>query len=487
MNNEKPLFLEKLNQALLIVTILTGYVILLAAAYFSHPNAEDFSLTAEPFREGILNSMVKLHLNYDGRYFTNLLHAINPMAFGYLKAYPYIIMFGIIFSVFSLFYFLKPLHIFKTTRERLIFSALFFLVAYALSSSLVHLVYWMVSSFVYLYSFAFTLLFLGTFLRGINEKFQKKRVAYFSVSYFLLTLCMGMNEMFLVINLFSIIILFGWLYHKSKIDKTAFTGLVIVWTICFLFFISNPGIKTRLSGNLIEYNDFNAHLLLFRSLKEFTVEFSRVVFSGGLFLISIFIVSSFRLNIKLSKVYFLLILIGFAGVYFSTLAFYIPMGHEENLPVRMYSIINVLILLLLFSFGMLFFSTKKLRNILEKLKFKYIKPFFIIGLPLFLFFTKNNLSQIKQELMNGEIYSFHQKMLEHYDVLKAGKKNDECWTRVSISDFPSNYPSIFHEPVIEPNRTTPHWNKAYEKYLDIDEVVLESDTVYLSTIINQLL
>ena len=69
---------------------------LTTGAWFSFPNAEDLSVSFKPRDMGIFYSVVQLLREYDGRYFTNLLHALNPLAFGAIEGYWLMPLLGIV-------------------------------------------------------------------------------------------------------------------------------------------------------------------------------------------------------------------------------------------------------------------------------------------------------------------------------------------------------------------------------------------------------
>lgn len=78
---------KKISLRLLVFTtvifIFWAYCWFLLAAFFAQPNAEDLSLIANAKKDGILTSAAMLLNTYDGRFFTNILHGLNPLYLGF--------------------------------------------------------------------------------------------------------------------------------------------------------------------------------------------------------------------------------------------------------------------------------------------------------------------------------------------------------------------------------------------------------------------
>jgi len=167
---------KKISNFILILLIIVGYSILFIGATFTNPNAEDFSLSATAKNIGVAPSIIEVLISYDGRYFSNFLHAINPLAFGWINGYKWMSFFSLVFPVFILFFFLRSFRSIFNKYDFFVISSFFMLINYALTPSLPHLVFWMSSSFVYLYSWCFMLLWLGFFIRFYKEENEKKSV-----------------------------------------------------------------------------------------------------------------------------------------------------------------------------------------------------------------------------------------------------------------------------------------------------------------------
>ncbi|MEX2589032.1 MAG: hypothetical protein WD334_02430, partial [Chitinophagales bacterium] len=340
MNTAASVF-KKINSGLLLLIVVYGFFWLFLGAYFSHPNAEDFSLTSAPKSEGIINAASHLLVTYDGRYFTNILHGINPMALGWLDGYKWAIAFNILFFVFSVWYFLQTLNGGKKKFQTLLLSSFFVAVHFALTPSLVHELYWLVSSFVYLYCWCFTLLWVSTLIRFYNSNSEGKKKLYFLLTSVFLVSSVGINEMMLVINAFLLVGFGLYHYYIYKREYYALVLLSILSFISYAFFMICPGIRSRFSSFENEHHENHYNEIISKSLLDFSQEMFLLLSQGGIFIIYFIIVlvgfkDVLTLNLKLPSLSFrnriLCVLACFIAVYLMIYAFYVPMGHEEFLP-----------------------------------------------------------------------------------------------------------------------------------------------------------
>lgn len=442
----------------------------------SMPNAEDFSLTATPKNIGIYHSIENLLINYDGRYFTNLLHAINPMALGFLKAYNLTIVFGIFLSVLSVFYFLSSLNLSFKRLKVFQFSMLFILIGFATTPSLPHLLTWMVSSFVYLYSFCFWLLWMGTYFRYLNKDLSKFKTFYLILASLLLVLSIGMNEMFLVINTFSLLVFM--LYFIIQNHKLPFSLFILaaIALLSLIFFISNPGILQRVEYYKVDHSDKHYFEIFPRMFEHVLFEFKRWFLNSYLVLLFlIYVALNFKQNNIINTKTSILLFISFTFInVLSLFAFYIPMGHEDLIPYRIYTSFFLILQLVLMLF-FIFYDFKIFKNKLLKPSFSFI----ILCLMAFsLCYSHNNLKLILKDFQSGIMTSYKNTMEIRYEITQAAASNNVCW-KVAILPKINDYPvSIFYNPDLPSNRQEEFWNLAYENYFMIQEIRLEGDTIF---------
>lgn len=472
-------YLKRINDSLLLVIILAGYFLLFVGAYYSHPNAEDFSLTGATLKEGVIMSTLILLTSDDGRYFTNVLHGLNPLAWGLLEYHKYIAIFSVLFFVAAFCFFISA--IFKPSQwhNNLLSSGLILLVCLALSSSLVHELYWMVSSFAYFYSWIFWFLWVGCFLRyRANEK---PRLGYYFFSNLLLFLAVGLNEMFLVLNVISV----GYLVYidiqKNKVGVTLHLPIIITLVSSVLLFISSPGTTERWLHHIPPAEENIGYWVVVQnSITHFVGEFFRVLTKSGIVIAAAFLISGRFLNLKTNsfiplnqrhtiRLFALCIIV----LYLMTWGFYLPMGQTEpHFPQRIYTSIGTGIIICLILF-VPFFLQKPFSNSNSKIHF-----IAILTIGVGLFGSKTNLRLIIDEYSAGLLQLYDREMNQRYIVIEQSKKYDGFRQVAVIDTLTAKPQSIHYGPDIEPNRTPAYWNRAYEAFFGINEVRLKNDTVF---------
>jgi hypothetical protein len=490
-----PIFFEKISQIFLVIIFFAGYGLILCGIFYSHPNAEDFSLVNGANKAGLINSIVQLLISYDGRYFTNLLHGLNPLAFGWVGGYSYTIGFGVLFSIFSFWYFLNSVLPKTKALPLIVYASLFLLINMALTPSLPHLIYWMVSSFVYLYAWCFWLLWMGAFFRFLKSKSELSRFLYFTACAFLIVCAMGINEMFLIINVGTM--LFFNIYTKSQYPHLFKYSITLfgVMLVSLLFFISNPGISERFSSFEETRSQFHFIEVFTLMFQHSTIISIKWFFKGlimPLFLIwtiAFLFKHNLFFNIEINKkakywVVTTLILFPFTMLF----AFYIPMV-DKYVPERVYTSFFLVFQLSLFMVVLLFGNSLKLSAIFStEAKLNTIMGVASVCMLILLFISNNNLKLIVTEKLDGTLDAYNNTMNKRYSILSATKSCEADSWKVAVLPQIDKYPkSIYMNPDIKPNKQEFYWNNAYEIFFDVDEIRLHGDTVTTFQFIDDLL
>jgi hypothetical protein len=460
--------------------LIYGYGLLLTGAYFSHPNVEDFSLCATPKNYGLLYGIQDLLLNYDGRYFTNLLHAINPLAFGCIACFKWVTAFNILFPVFCLYYFLRSFQASLSKVNSLLLAALMVLTNLAMSPSIVHQIYWMVSSFVYHYSWCFYLLWLGGVIRLLRTSSSVKKWYLFLFSSIFLLASLGMNEMFLVLNSATLLGLLVYAYRFEKNSFHPISALSANGIIATIFFISNPGISNRMA--IIGNEALSSSLLeqVLKGITDFGFELSQFLTYLGLLvpLIFIFHIWGFKPISKKLGVNLKVLILALLVLTGTVMTFYLPMGHEANIPHRIYTSIFGALLLVFVLIGANLAGTALDKNRASKTKTHLLGLIGAFVFSAFIVYGNNNLKLLKADFSSGAMAQYDHTMQSRYRLLfNATITTNQCWTVVTLPVLNNPPKSISHSPYIQSNRQEAYWNEAYEKYFLIEEVKLEGDSL----------
>lgn len=488
--------LKFVNLALLLFVVAYAMYYLFTGAYYSHPNAEDFSLTSKSKSEGIIDGAIYFLNSYDGRYFTNILHGINPLAFGYVQAYKWTIAFGIIFFYLSVYYFFQSINNGRDKRNSMLFSGLFVAIHFALSPSIVHEVYWMVSSFVYMYCWCFVLLWLASVIQYLNTDSEKWKKIHFSLAALFLVCCIGINEMMLVLNSFLLFVLGIYIFIYRKEAKIALVLWAILGLCSIVFFISCPGISHRFGSFEQEHQAGHYTEIIQRSFSHFSSELVHYLNFGAFSITLLLIVLlqfkntlglsqkieiplKFKLGVFLSALFTL---------YLMTYAYYIPMGHADFLPFRIYtSVWTGIQLLFIIALPLLILSSIDISKYLKAFGKEFLLLLSYIILIYALLNTDNSIQRLKEDYESGEMQAYSEEMKQRYRLLNSEHKNGICYNKVVLPKLINKPSTIYNNPDILPNREAFYWNESYEAFFGVQEVSLEGDSVDKKRLLKELI
>lgn len=480
--------LSVLNLGLISFLLVWCIGWLFVGAYYSFPNAEDLSLSYVSRESGVWYSIKSLLISYDGRYFTNFLHAINPLAFDWVAGYKLMPVIGILFFISSLWFFFFT--IFKTPYKLnlLLFSILFSVVHFALAPSLPHDLYWMVSSFVYLYPWAFTFLWVGAYLRYIHCDVYLFKILWFLFTVIAMICCIGMNEMFLVTN---VVLILSILYLSQKASRQKLIDtipIVIIGVACIVFFITSPGISLRMASNIPDGGSLYNFKGIVQSIIDYKLTSINFFFNGIAFFSFLLVLIhtsgiQFRYNMpevfwrtrySISLLFFLLII-----ACLMTMAYYLPMQIDSGYPDRIFNSVVILQQLIFFVLTpVILFKLDIINKISSSISIRQTLTFFLLLLLMVLILKPgNNISEIYKEYCSGIFDKYNRNMNQRYSAIMEARGKDDCW-RIAVLDSLEIPPrTIYYGPDIVTNRKVDYWNASYEVYFKIDEVRLQGDTV----------
>lgn len=469
------------KQTLLLLLILmfpvAVFSLLFLGAYYCHPNIEDYSLVLLPRDIGIYKSIRMMMVTYDGRYFTNLLHALNPLYFNSISGYKWMPVIGVLFFNSTLYLFLTTILSAKKSHI-LILASVITAFHFAIVPSLPHQLYWMVSSFVYLYTWSFLFLFFYFFNHYWNGLQKNASLWWYGLSAICLVAVTGMNEMFLplliLFLLCSLFLSFGTPRFKAILP------LVLIGVLAIAFFISSPGISGRLEreykGESIDYSisimrGANQYFYFFKK----NLSYPLVLF----FILLLFVFKNLyslqsqiesRLSTFTKKMFFIVFI--FILGYFMVQPYYIPIGHIDAFPKRIYNVIQVLYILgiIIFIFSLPKFKMDGLENV-------HFRIFVVVGFLVFFYFTNNNWTKMKREFSTGVWSAFDAEMEARYALIEKSKFDPSLYKLVTLPPLRHIPQTIYFPPDLTPHRKENNWNKALAAFFYLDEVRLVGDSI----------
>lgn len=468
------------EEGLFWITILYALFWLAIGSYYSFPNAEDLSVTAVSRDLGILDGATSMLQGFDGRYTTNLLHGLNPLVVNWINGYKLMPLLSFFLLTFSVYFFLNSF-IIKSFYKKIKISFLFSAIIFTCSPAVVNQFFWMISSFVYLYPWVFIFVWIGALIRFIKTKQRKWLVISVIVLYF----SFGLNEMFLILNSFFVVIIYYYTRNENEIKKSLFVLFGFAF-ISILMFITSPGIILRFNSHQIDrisINNFDIFYYATINYFDFILELILNWQFPVSIIITYFLLSNNHfinlLILKKSNSLFISICL-IVLAYLMTFSYYLPMG-IEFVPYRVNSALVPIIFIAGILILHLIVTTFQL-NFLSSIKTQCL---FVLILFLSFLFGKNSENEIKMDYSSGKLAKFKFDIDQQMVQIYKSKSSIKCWKSVKIKSL-NDYPkSIFSPPIPLPNREADYWNSAMEKYFGVDEVYLEGDTVRLTDIFQE--
>lgn len=471
--------LNRISTALLL--FFNAYCLhwLIVGTWHCFPNAEDLSLSVEAIDYGFFGSIQGLLMQYDGRYFTNALHALNPLVHGWFMGYQVMPVIGMLSVVLSFWFLLLGFAPESNWRWRApILSLSYLMVHLSVTPSLSHDLYWMVSSFVYMWPWTFFFLFIGSVLRFIRTPEGMLRNLWFLFCSASLVCGIGINEMFLVTYSVVLATMTYLAWRKGAKTLTLVIPLLIIGISSIVFFVSSPGIVKRMADQDV-VRDWS-HMAAVASVSSgHFLAFLKEVWFGNLTVLPWAMVSCIampdNLRLRFSRIPWLIVAVyaafGLLCIWAMTWAFYWPMGADAVPPRRVQT--SLLYGLQLWTWGLTarFVSAAwPFRPLLT------INVIFNAVICLDIVTSKNNINDIKIEYLAGTLQEYRDQMLNRHLLLESVSQ-EGIWNVAVVQPISSLPTTVYDPPLLYPNRHQDYWNKAYERYYQLDEVRLSSDSI----------
>ncbi len=482
---KKEHLLKAVNKFIVAFIIIWGYGWLILAAQFTFPNAEDLSLVLHSRNSGVFNAAIQLLLTFDGRYFTNLMHGLNPLMWWGVNFYKWQAVFSLLLITLSFYYFIITLFAGKIKKNSALIAACFAIVFhFYIIPSIIEEFYWMAGNFVYLYAWILFFLWTAMLMRVITANNSRAKMIYFFIAAILMICSYGTNEMMLILNTATLLGFGVYVFKNSRQNKEVIVLFCLIACACIYLFVSAPGIYYRYNSFGIEKDITFYKNSLFEGALQFSTTILKWLFYYGISIPIIITVSLFLTKINLKNTWlefskknlliFSLILFLLMGI--MPFTYYFTMGYQM-FPARIYNFINWCFMLEFF----LILPVILIRyNIFSGMFFQrwqtQIYTVLLIFMVFQLIFSKNNISDIQKEYGNGNFAKYQKEMTDRYTILENSKYTSgwKCAIIDSLTAWPV---TISSKPDIQNNRKDVYWNHAYEGFFMLDEVRLRSDTI----------
>lgn len=487
LTKQNQIFYEKFNQIVILLIIIGGFAVLLIAAFYSYPNAEDLSFGASVRQKGIIESTISLLINYDTRYSTNFLYMVSPVSIFGVYAYKIIPITLLLLTFFSTYFFVTQIYSGKR-KNSLLFSAFFTVMYFASVPSIYKALYWMSAAYVYTFAWIINLLWFSLLLKLFNEENLSKKVFLFILFLFSYFVSFGINEMNIIYNSILVFVIVLYIFKFKKQLSFEIYPVIILSVFFVAFTFSLPGGENRVVDANYKFDIYKN--LNFGFLTKITIEYFKglkLILIQNLYVILLpFVVITlfktydlFKLNRVKTKYIILLIVFVYLVSYILYFSFRFFVASDKIplrllvfiwFPILLTFMLTVPVLLERYYFSSRLFLKHKVSSV--SLVLVLITLFLIKG---------NNYSKIMDEYRSGQYRIHKQNMDNRYKILfEAAKKNPG--ERIAILDYEQNYPqTIFGEPELFPydlqTEKQAMWRGKYYKFFGVDKIIFKEENI----------
>ena len=240
---------------------------------FAHPIADDYGFAVRSMNYSFIENLTYLFFNMGGRYTTNALILLNPLAFHSLTLYKIIPAFQIALTVVSFYYFFRSLMSRALSRiDSLNVSLLFVLLYLFQMPSLAEGIYFYTSAANYQTGIIVSLFYFGLLYNYFKKKYIAHQIAHISILLLVLLIATGFSEVItLVLVYFHLAVVFLLYKQKKKIDP----AWLLILFACLLFslvMLLAPGNSVRSSSYPDNHNFFHSLILTCMQIFRFGFE-----------------------------------------------------------------------------------------------------------------------------------------------------------------------------------------------------------------------
>lgn len=453
-----------------LLLLLLPYLIL---SFFCNPIADDFTYSARGRENDLLATLHYEYFNWNGRYFSNLLVLLNPMAFNSISLYKLAPLIQIITTLLAFAIFVYAISFDRLKKIEISITALLLTLLFLCKMPIISEgIYWHTGAVTYQTGNNLFLIFISLLiLEHRNKLLLKSALMHFVLSALILICAIGCNEITMLTCLsFLVIVNLIVFIKKIKVTKTLLLYFIIATLFSAVVYFA-PGNDVR------EGFAENKHLFWYSLEYSFlqTIRFALTwLTSPALLSISLlYIISyntifqkiplfrnSFDLNIFQALLFlFLCIFISIFPAYWSMGI----LGQHRTLNIAYFSFIILWFILLTVALNKYERSFNNAMVIFSK----HLNKIIIVAF-LFLMFEKNGYGALS-DLCSGSAHRFNKQMNERTSILQSGDKiiGDTIYF-TAIKDKPK---TLF---VLDIKEDWQHWsNKGYAIYFRVDKKIMK--------------
>lgn len=479
------------NLWLFLLAAAVAYVLYAVAIGAMHtwPNAEAINECALARWEGLWNYLKEMYFNRDGRYTTNFFHWFNPVTFGWVQGYQYMPFLGLLFFTGSVVFLFRT--VFEGPLHAWLFAALFTAMHLALSPRISAEMFNMIGAFVYLYPLCFWMLCAGCLVRCLQAPATLASVWWYVWAVLFLVAMTGGVEISLVTGMvwLAALLLIG-LQQRSLYRLWP---LLLVFAAAAWLVVTNPGSRLEVNRNpgglaLFGWGQlagfYRAHL----------AQALHYQFTGSGALLWPMLALAMLLPLRPQaqalfangpRVLLWLVLPALAAAFLGSLPYYLfkadgPAYHPRIFINPMFFVQGALVAMALYAGTRLNLYRSARKPQLQLAAACWLLVALLVG--------NNKLNLLLDEYRQGIYTRFDNAMQQKHNMLAAkATRAGAGWQRVEVTiDSTEYYRSRIYLPVMNTPENPPRfYERAYERYYRLDEVVQQGDTFSKNDIVEK--
>ncbi|OFX57740.1 MAG: hypothetical protein A2046_13605 [Bacteroidetes bacterium GWA2_30_7] len=439
-------------------------------SFFTHPIADDFTYSLKGKAYGILEVLKYEYLHWNGRYSSNLFVILNPIVFNSLIGYKLVPVFSIIFTIFSLYFFLSSITAIFNKIEKLNYS-LFITLLYIYQMPVISEgIYWFTGFVTYHLGNILFLFLVSLIFRYLKNQFIFNKYSHAFIIISLLFIITGLNEV-IMLNLLFLCTLTLFITYRNKQANRNFFILLFIFTLIFSSFVYfAPGNSTRESlfsnnHNLVS-SLINSTIQTFRFIFEWISSLPLIIMSVFYYFINrqlsdkeVIFKNSFYLKPSYSIIIiFIVVFICIFPAYWATGI----LGQQRSVNVAYF-----LFIIFWFINLTVFFNYFKAQSVgFNELRAE-IKIFAVLIMLISFAITKNGLSLISDIAYNKQI-QYNNIMNKRFQTLSNFDKNNT--DTIYFEQIPNPSKTIF---ILDITDDSECWmNKGYNAYFEIENKIV---------------
>jgi hypothetical protein len=463
---------SKRHTWLFLVFLLCLFIPYIYISQYANPVADDFVYGARGKANALLSLQLPEYLNWNGRYFSNMLVFINPIAYNSFLIYKLLPVVLIALIVLSTFFFFKVIMGKQQANLQsfiiaLLISSLFLYQMPILSEG----IYWYTGAITYQLATVVAITYITMLMLYTQERlFLKSKVSHIFLLTLLLIVGIGFNEIHMIaFVLFGCISLFVLIKNKLQ-NKSLFTYLLVITLVFSSIMFFAPGNEHRASMATNNHRFLYSVLLACAQTIRFFLEWMSSIPLLVLSFLYYFLNRKLSENNHLFSVSFYLspfysIVMLFGVIFIAVFPPYWAtgmLGQHRTVNVAYYLFLIVWFINLTVCFN----CYKNDLSVVKPLN-KQIQTVLLMVTVTAMFFSKNGYDLLT-DILYGKARAYDEQMTARYTLLKSTA--DTVYFH-SIQDPPR---SLFLYDVTD---DPANWlNRAYTMYFECtDKVIIKKD------------